>query len=100
MPDPNDLPLPDMTDAVLSSDQLAALFRDYRACTGGVQILIKSGPGLVAPHASPTLDEAEGLLLSGRARGLQLRYEFNSCQWCDTLMRVATGVRLVRIKAQ
>jgi hypothetical protein len=41
MPDPNELPLPDMTDAVLSPDQLAALFRDYRTCTGGIQILIK-----------------------------------------------------------
>jgi hypothetical protein len=54
----------------------------------------------VAPHTSPTLDEAEELFLSGRARGLQLRYEFEGFPWCDTLMRVAAGVRLVRIKAQ
>jgi hypothetical protein len=95
----NDLPLPEMTDAILGPDEVAALFRDYRACTDAIQIQVKSGPGLVPPHAPPTLDEAQELLLSARARGLQLRYSFSGCQWCDTLMPVSSGVRLVRIKA-
>ncbi|HET6407737.1 MAG TPA: 4Fe-4S dicluster domain-containing protein [Chthoniobacteraceae bacterium] len=98
MPNPDDVPLPEMSDAVLGSQELAALFGDYRACTSAVRIQLKSGPGLVAPHASPTLDEAIELLLTRRVRGVQLRYEFSGSQWCDTLMPVDSGVRLVRVK--
>jgi len=98
MSNPDDLPLPDMTDAVLGAEELAALFRDYRACTSVVQIQVKSGRGLVAPHASPTLNDAEELLRSRQARGVQLRYEFGGCEWCDTLMPLESGVRLVRVK--
>jgi hypothetical protein len=99
MSNQNDLTLPDMTDAILGPDDVAALFRDYRACTGAIKIQVKSGPGLVAAHAPPTLDEAQELLLSHGARGLQLRYSFGGSEWCDTLMPVSSGFRLVRIKA-
>lgn len=98
MPSPNDLPLPEMTDAMLGGEELASLFRDYRDCTSGVQIQVKSGPGLVAPHASPTLDAAEELLRSQSVRGVQVRYSFGGCSWCDTLMATGAGVRLVRVK--
>jgi hypothetical protein len=99
MTPPIDDPLPEMTNAVLNAEELAALVRDYRACASAVRIQLKSGPGLVAPHASPTLDEALDLLLTSRVRGVQLRYEFSGCQWCDTLMPTEAGVRLVRVKA-
>jgi hypothetical protein len=100
MPDPNDLPLPEMSDAVLGPEDLSDLFRDYRACAGGVEIQVKSGPGLVNAHPRPSLDEAEQLLLAKRVRGLQLRYRFDGGEWCDTLMQAASGVRLIRIRQQ
>jgi hypothetical protein len=89
-----------MTDAVLDPAEVAALFRDYRALAGSMQIQLRNAPGLVLPHPSPTLDDAESLLLSGSIRGMQLRYQFNGRNWCDTLMPIPLGVRLVRISQQ
>jgi hypothetical protein len=97
MSTPDDLPLPPLSDALLDRDQLAALFQDYRACATGLQIQLKTGPGLVLPHSTPSLDDAQTMLLAGKLRGLQLRYRFGDQNWCDTLMLVPTGVRLVRI---
>lgn len=86
-----------MSDAILDSDTIAALFQDYRACATAVRIQLKTGPGFVLPQNAPSLDEAESLLLSGNLRGVQLHYHFNDQDWCDTLMSVAAGVRLVRV---
>jgi hypothetical protein len=97
MSTPADAPLPPMCDAILDGEQLAALFRDYRACLNGVEILVKRGPGMVTAGSPPTLDEAEQMLALSQARGLQIRYTHDRSQWLDTLMPVAGGVRLVRI---
>jgi hypothetical protein len=94
---PDDQPLLAMSDAILDGDALAALFRDYRACATALRIQLKSGPGFVLPHSAPSLDEAESLLITGNLRGVQLHYRFKDQNWCDTLMPVAAGVRLVRI---
>jgi hypothetical protein len=94
---PDEQPLPAMTDAMLDSDALAALFQDYRACASDMRIQFKTGPGLVIPQHGPTLDEAESLLLAGNVRGVQLHYRFKDQNWCDTLLTVPSGVRLVRI---
>jgi hypothetical protein len=100
MPDPNDLPLPEMSDALLGPEELALLFRDYRACAGGIEIQLKSGPGLVSGHPRPSLEEAEEMLRARRVRGLQLRYRFEEREWCDTLLQLESGVRLIRIERQ
>jgi hypothetical protein len=86
-----------MSDAVLGRVELAALFRDYRVCAAGLQIQLKTGPGFVLPHGAPSLDDAEAMLLAGHIRGLQLRYRFGEQHWCDTLMPLPSGARLVRI---
>jgi hypothetical protein len=98
MSDPHEVPLPEMNDAVLREEELAALFRDYRACAAGVEIQIKSGPGLVGNHPRPSLEEARQLLLERRVRGVQFRYAFDGSRWCDTLMSTSSGVRLIRIR--
>lgn len=94
---PDDQPLPAMSDAILDSAAVAALFQDYRACATALRIQLKSGPGFVLPHSAPSLDEVESLLLARNLRGVQLHYRFRDQNWCDTLMPVASGVRLVRI---
>jgi hypothetical protein len=86
-----------MSDAILGRDQLAALFDDYRACAADLQIQLKAGPGFALPHRAPSLDDAEAMLLAGNIRGLQLRYRFGEQNWCDTLMPLPSGARLVRI---
>jgi hypothetical protein len=86
-----------MCDAILGRDELAALFDDYRACATSIQIHLKTGPGFAVPQSGPSLKVAEEMLLAGNIRGLQLRHQFGEQNWCDTLMPVQSGVRLVRI---
>jgi hypothetical protein len=86
-----------MSNAILGHDELAALFQDYRVCAAGLQIQLKTGPGFVLPHGAPSLDDAEAMLRAGNIRGLQVRYRFGEQSWCDTLMPLPSGARLVRI---
>jgi hypothetical protein len=91
-------PLPEMSEAVLSDDDVAALVRDLSACTQVNEILVKTGPGAAGENQQPTLDEAACLLLERSVRGVQIRYHYQGANWMDTLMPVANGIRLVRIR--
>src|SRR5688572_8692080 len=90
--------LPELHDAILSDEQLTALFRDYRQCVTVSEVMIKAGPGYVKSDDQPTLDQAESLLRSREVRGVQIRYQFDQATWCDTLLPGTAGVRLVRIR--
>lgn len=90
--------LPELHDALLGSEELSALFRDYRACAKIGEILIKPSPGYAPRSSDPSLELVEELLRTCSVRGVQIRYEFEHLLWCDTLLPLGTGVRLVRIK--
>ena len=90
--------LPEMQDSVLGDAELSALFRDYRSCAAISEILVKTGPGYVQQGSNPTLDQVEQLLAARSVRGVQVRYQFKMTSWCDTLMPMPNGVRLVRIR--
>jgi hypothetical protein len=90
--------LPEMSDAVLDDDQLAALFRDLRQCVEVDEIVLRTGPGRADDAGQATLDDAESLLAEREVRGVQVRYRYDGANWMDTLMPVADGVRLVRIR--
>lgn len=96
--------LPDVSEATLSDEDVASLVRDLRSLTTIEQIVIKAGPGGAGgaggadDSAQPTLDEAAQLLLERAVRGVQIRYRYDDADWTDTLMPVADGVRLVRIR--
>ena len=89
---------PALNDAVLDIEKLTALFRDYRECTVIGEILAKPGPGYVPTGSQPSLGQAEELLQTRAVRGVQIRYRYGESNWCDTLMPVADGIRLVRIQ--
>jgi len=90
--------LPEMSEAVLSDDEVAALVRDLRACTEIMGITIKSGPGGADDQRQLSIDEAAQLLLERAVRGVQVRYRYDGAGWTDTLMPTADGIRLVRIR--
>lgn len=90
--------LPEMSDAVLDDEQLAALFRDLRQFVEVDEIILKTGPGRADDQQQPTLNEAESLLAERLVRGVQIRYRYDDAHWMDTLMPVAEGVRIVRIR--
>jgi hypothetical protein len=89
-------PLPDLREAILDADKLAALLRDIAALTKVDDIIVKGRPG--QEPASVPLDEVQQLLLGGEIRGVQIRYRHDGAVWWDTLMCTAEGVKLVRIR--
>lgn len=95
---PTEDKFPALNDAVLDAEKLAALFRDYRECAAIGHILVKPGPGYVPTGSQPSLGQAEELLQTRAVRGVQIRYQYEESKWCDTLMPVANGIRLVRIQ--
>ena len=98
MTEPAEEKLPELHDALLGTEELSALLRDYRACTKIGQILIKPGPGYVPCNSDPTLEQVEELLRTRSVRGVQIRYQFEHGTWCDTLLPLDAGIRLVRMK--
>ena len=94
----SDEPLPEMSDAVLGDDEVAALMRDLRALTKIDEIIVKSGPGRADDAKQLTLDDAAQMLFERTVRGVQIRYRYDESLWMDTLMPVAEGIRLVRVR--
>ncbi len=87
------IPRAALTSAMLDADTLAALFADLAEFTRVEEVLIK---GTTGTHAGTTgLAEAQRQLAAG-ARGIQIRYVWQSQAWCDTLIQGPAGVKLVR----
>lgn len=89
--------LPALQQAALDGETFEALFRDLSQCVHLLAVLPK---GTAHGHASErgiSLEEAREGVLSGRLRGVQIRYLHEGQEWCDTLLNSPTGVRLVRI---
>ena len=96
--DAPEVPLPPVQVAMLEPATLARLFDDLArdAILSSAQI---RAPGSVRGEAAPpSLAEARQRFESGSVQGLQLRYRLGATSWCDTLLRTAEGVRLVRIE--
>lgn len=80
------LPPLETATALIDHGELVSLFRDVAALTKVIGVNVK-GPAM-SPNADvykADLPEALQLLESGRARGVQLRYEHNGSLWMDTL---------------
>lgn len=94
----NELPIriPPMNDAVLTHEQVAALFRDLEALVTILEITVKGRRGTM-DSAPQSLAKARQLLMSREAFGVQVRYRHEDQDWCDTLIPVDGGIRLVRI---
>lgn len=94
----DDNALPPLREAVLDAEELAALLRDIAAFGTVDEIVVKSGPGRVVETMAPALADVEALLATRQVRGVQIRYRHDGAQWWDTLLVVADGVRLVRMR--
>jgi len=95
------LELPDLQQSVLDPGTLAQLFVDLETCTQIVEIIPKAAAkGYVAEETQITLSSAQELLLTGKIRGLQIRYLYQGSQWWDTLLPAPNneGFRIVRIQ--
>ncbi len=89
--------LPALTQAVLDPATLDALFRDLATCTEILSVHPKASPGAHVGETAITLPAARAGLLAGEFRGVQIRYRYESKEWCDTLLASPGGIRIVRI---
>lgn len=98
MSDEQPIEFPELTTAELNVEELSALFRDIVACTELLDVLVKGG---AEQHADPNpvgLESARDRLVSGRVRGMQVRYLYEGAEWRDTLVGGEGRFRLTRIR--
>lgn len=89
--------LPDLTQGLLDDATLADYYRDL-GHTRIFGIMVKGGPERYANEDSVPLETAKELLANNLCHGIQIRYIWQEEEWWDTLVAMAEGVRLVRIK--
>ncbi|MBC7171085.1 MAG: hypothetical protein H5U40_01585 [Polyangiaceae bacterium] len=92
-----ELPLPPLYESVLDDATLDALFTDLGMLGCAVTVTVKSAAAERAAEATFDLESARAALGDGSARGVQIRYVHEGIAWCDTLIRLGRGVRLVRV---
>ena len=89
--------LPPMHEALLSPEDVTALFSDIRTHATDIQLIARraeqGGPALTTQ-----LDLAAEKLLAGNISRMQVRYQWQQCRWIDTLENRPEGFRLVRIR--
>lgn len=91
-------PLADLQDAVIDDATLDRLLFDLGACATVLEVRVKGAPAEHASGPVPELDRAVADLRAGRVLGVQIRYRFGGTDWCDTLLRVSGGIRIVRMQ--
>lgn len=86
-------------EAFLDEATVSQLFFDIGAAGELIDITYKHvGARRAAPVAGPpSLADARRALTSGEVAAVQVRYQFRGEEWWDTLVRIRTGVRLIRI---
>jgi hypothetical protein len=92
-------PLPEMHDAMLDEATLGQLAFDIASSAKVLEVRTKAAASAYALGAPAGLTQAIEGLVAGTVLGVQVRYLFDNTEWCDTLLRVPEGVRLVRVKA-
>ena len=87
--------LPALQDAHLSWQTVDQLFFDLSVQTDIQEILVKARAQGYAQPAPSDLAAARAAL--GQGLAVQIRYRHAGMDWCDSLICVPAGVRLVRI---
>lgn len=90
-------PLPDLNDAIIDETTLAQLFADLEACTAIVEVQLKGGAEDYSTQGAIDLALTSELLRARKVRAAQLRYHFEGSMWCDTIVALPVGYRLVRL---
>lgn len=89
--------LPQVHDALLTPPAIDALFADLELMAQALEITARAPGARRAATDRLTLADARAALTSGTVAALQVRYRFDGADWCDTLIRTASGARLIRI---
>ncbi len=90
-----DTPAP-LDDEVVGWDVLDQLFEDVTLAAELLEVRVKPGAVKYAEAGALDLAAARRALTAGA--GVQLRYRHAGASWCDTLLPVEGGVRVVRMQ--
>lgn len=88
--------LPPLYESVLGEGELDALFTDLGMLEGPIEISLKRARTERAGDGAISLADARAALRDRSARGVQIRYVHERVAWCDTLLSLQSGTRLVR----
>ncbi|MEZ6102352.1 MAG: hypothetical protein R3E01_25720 [Pirellulaceae bacterium] len=88
---------PQMYEAIWPPEQIDALFVDLESGAEVRHVQVRTSVPEQRPQdAQTTLSEAQRMLHRGTARAIQIQYLFDGQVWCDTLMVLPDGIRIVR----
>lgn len=91
-------PIPALYEAELDAEQVRDLFTDLEHAAQIHEVRVKSGGTLRSTPTVPDLAALSVQLWSGSNQSLQIIYTHKQRTWIDTLMRTATGAKLVRMQ--
>ena len=89
--------LPFVHDATLDCEQLLVVVADIELGTEVLAVNIKRGRDAHSDEESVPLRDAVDRLLEGAVAGIQVRYRYQGHEYWDTILRAASGFRIVRI---
>lgn len=90
-------PLPTIWDKLLDQATLDQYFKDLATHAEMISVQEKLSPTEYVSENTMDWSEAREKVMSGDARAVQIRYHYDEQEWCDTLMRQVSGVKLIRI---
>jgi|GEM_PF-2377018 len=91
------LRLTEIKEAMLDDAELRKLFADIATYSRVEEVTMKASPR-ARSEVVRRLPELYLKLIERRVYGAQIRYEFDSACWLDTLVTTPSGCRLVRVR--
>ena len=92
------LKLPPLQQAVLDAATADTLFQDLALCAQVLSVVPRRAARSLREEPPIDLAAAHTGLRDATLRAVQIRYRYESREWCDTLMPLPAGaMRLVRI---
>lgn len=89
--------LPDLHESVIDDATLMQLFDDLTTHATILLVRLKGQAERRADTGQVSLAQAKEALLTGGLRSMQVHYDYDGTEWRDTIIRMPSGWRVVRI---
>lgn len=89
--------LPEVQQSPIDTATLDALVSDVQQFGKDIEVIPKGKQRGYVSEASINLADAVSQLRAGDLIAFQVRYDFDSQRWCDTIQRSGEVIRLTRI---
>jgi hypothetical protein len=97
MTDTHDFQLPEVLEAYWERNQVEDLFADLKRGAEVRQVQVRTSSSHNRPEdASVTLEQARESLDDSLTQAIQIYYEYEGQNWCDTLMLLPDTIHIIR----